>query len=305
MIDAFLDDLAKHLMLSARARDRVVGEVRDHLNDAAEALEIQGVEPGVARERAIRAFGPAADIAHQLNAQAATAAMRRTPFFMAASATTVLCGFLLAAITQPQPAVPPTAGMTVRIAFFAAGVGLQIAVVAGARAVSLVAARGRVTTAVRADREQVRDAAVIGVGGLVVATLGWTLALVLAIANRPYARMTTLVTGIALMAIGALLAAASAHRPTLTDIDDSMDLPARSSRSVLGLGERLIQVVRRWPSSVCGVVAGVGALVAMSGAETTVTGAIPSGIFEASAIVAGFVLLGPRLGLRVRREYAA
>jgi hypothetical protein len=36
----------------------------------------------------------------------------------------------------------------------------------------------------------------------------------------------------------------------------------------------------------------------MSAAEETFLGALPSGVIEAAAVIAAFVYLGPRLGLR-------
>jgi hypothetical protein len=78
-----------------------------------------------------------------------------------------------------------------------------------------------------------------------------------------------------------------------THIDDES-----ASAGLLGLGERMIEIVRRNPLVACGVVAAVSAASAMSHAETTVTGALPWGVAQVVAVVSGFALLGPTLQLR-------
>ena len=311
MIDRYLAELDGRLRGSARVRARTVDEVRDHLDDAVARLQSEGCDEATAGERAVAAFGSAAVLARQLNAQTATATMRRTPIAVGASGAALVFGFLLAALTQPQPAVPKTAGIVVQVAFFVAVVGLQVAAVAGARAAVLVAARWRSAAAPVADRRLVRDAAVICVGGLIVAALGWTLALIGAIGNRPEIRTVTLVAGIVVMAGAALTAALTASFAVRHGYEDAADAGDADTGTaevwvgptgvLLGLGERAVGVVRRWPVPVCAVVAIVGGLLAMAGAETTVVGALPSGLFEAAAVVGGFIVLRPRLGLRARQ----
>ena len=298
MIDAFLESFRARLRGSRRARERILDEVRDHLDDAVRDLESRGVEPHSAQQEALRSFGPADTLARQFNAHTATTTMRRTPVVVGLSGLAVVGGFLLAAITQPQPAVPATAGLLVQGAFFVAMVGLQVATVAGARAASLVASRWRLSVACTADRNLVRDAAVICARALIVAAVGWEAALIGAIGKRPSARVGPLAAGMTVMVIGAVVASLVLRHSTWREGDESVEALGDSSVAVLDLGERVIGVVRHWPALTCFVVATVGALAAMSGAETTLLGALPSGVLEAAAVVAAFFVLGPRLGLR-------
>jgi hypothetical protein len=297
MIDEFVNDLASRLHLSRRARQRVLDEVRDHLDDAVADLQSQGIDAPAARVRAVRAFGHAGDLARQFNAQAATMTMRRTPLVVGTGAIAVIGGFLLAATTQPHPAVPTTASAVVQVSFFVATLGLQVAVVAGARAASRVAARWGTATAPADDRQLVRRAAMICVGGLVVAALGWTVALTSAVDQRPHVRTLPYVAGDLLMLGGAIGAVISVRRRQVPDADE-VQAAQPEAGVVLGLGERLIQVVQQWPWTACVTIAIFAAIAVMSHAETTVTSALPWGAVEAAAVVAGFVVLGPPLRLR-------
>ena len=66
----------------------------------------------------------------------------------------------------------------------------------------------------------------------------------------------------------------------------------------LGLGEQAIALVRRHGVVSCLSVAVGSAALAMTHAEATVGGALPWGAVQALAVVLGFTVLGPRLGLR-------
>ncbi len=305
MIDAYLDELAAGLHVSHAARARIIEEVHDHLTDAVADLESRGLARGVAVEQAIAAFGRAGDIARQLDAQTATTTARRIPVLVAATGLTVVVAFLIAAVTQPRPAVRGTAAPLTRISFFLAVLGLQIAVVAGARAASLAAAHWRSTNAPATERALISRAAVVAAGGLTLAAVGWTAALAKVVIGRPHTRMVAGVGGGVLMTLAALVTlvvVASAHRrelrveSTAAGGDDDTDAAARAG--ALGAGESTVRLVQHRPVVVCAVVAIVAALGSMAHAEATFAGAIAWGGVEALEVVTAFVVLGPTLGLR-------
>jgi hypothetical protein len=265
MIDEYLDELSVRLTCRGRQRVRVLEEVRDHLADAVRDLEAAGI--GVRAEReAVRAFGHPADLARQFNARVATTTMRRTPLVMSACGIAGVAGFLFAATTQPRSSVSASAGLLLQFAFFVAVLGVQFAMVAGARAASRVAALWRSNEARDADRVLVRRCAVTCVSGLAVATAGWTVALAIASRHLPHVRVATMIAGVVLMVGAACAAVAVLRRHPAAEIGDESANATGALSVILGAGERVIGLVRRWPAPACAVV--------------------------------GFVLLGPRLGLR-------
>lgn len=298
MIDDFVEQISRRLRVSARRRARIVQDIRDHLDDAVARYMSQGVDRRAAEEDAVKAFGPPPDLAQLFNADAAAAAVRRAPMIMAACGVAVVAGFLLAAIVQPHNAAP--AGTFQQVAFFGAVLGLQFAFVAGLRVLARVGACWR-TTLCAADHMLVRRAGAVFVGGLAVATGGWTVALAGAIDRQPDAHPVPFVVGIAVM-LSATTGAGVAmmHRRVQPDGETSPSRAGPPEGSVHGVAERVIQQSGRRPLTVCAGVAVLAALSAMSDAETTVAGALPWGGIEAAAVIAGFVFLGPMLELRSR-----
>jgi len=220
--------------------------------------------------------------------------MQRGMMRLAGGGSAVVLGFLLAA-RQPQPASAHAAGFLVQATFFAAVIGLQVAMVAGLRYASLAIARRHAAVS-SADQQVLHNAAVICAVGLVVALAGWLTALLVVFAPRSTTRLLPLTAGIALMVAGTILAVSTARRATPPSQGNAAG--ADKKRFVLGWGERAVTLIRRYPIVACAGVVAVGTFAAMSGAESTVVGSLPVGVLEAIAIVAGFTFLGPRLGLR-------
>ena len=297
-LDDYLAAVSDRLHVPRARRQRILDEVRDHLADATTGLEARGITVADARRQAIAAFGPPGQLAREFNAQAATATMRRTPVVIGAGGIAVALGFGLAAAALPHPSTAPPAGISAQILFFVAIVAFQCAAVAGMRAASLVAARWRAASAPPADREVVRRAATICAAGLVVAASAWLGAMSVRTGGGSLIREAGTVVGVVLMVFGALAAVsfAARHRAELADAVGS-PIPAPSGL-IAGSGERVIDLAQAYPVVTCVVTAGLAAASAMSYAETTVLGAVPWGLGEAAAVVAGFVLLGPSLGLR-------
>lgn len=298
MIDDYLARLRSELRVTGKRRDRIVDDVRDHLEDAIAALRRDGTEAGDAERMALAAFGPASQFAAQINSDAATLLLRRTPAAMVLAGLAVVGGLLFAAVPQPAPGLPKPAGLGGEISFFAGTVGLQVAFIAGVRAAARTLARWRRTPSA-ADLHLLRRTALVFVGGLIASAVGWTVALLDAVSGRPHGRVVPLVVGLAMIIGGSTLAAATTARWRRTMIvvppdGDGDELPA----SVFALPERFIQWMAAKPALACTSAALVAALAAMSRAETTAAGALPWGLAEAAFVVAGYVMLGPALELR-------
>jgi hypothetical protein len=189
------------------------------------------------------------------------------------------------------------------VTFFAGVVALELAFVSGLCAASRVLSLWRRAEAPVADRRYVQfhSAWAISYAGFAGAFWGVT------VLNGPiHARgwhHASLVGGLVLLLGSAVLLSAPFFRLRLNVQDEATadgDIPV----GALGIGERVIALVRRHPAAMCAVVAVVAAAGAMSHAETTVVGALPWGIAQVAAVVLGFVVLGPRLGLRERSRAA-
>lgn len=296
MIDRFVDDVHGQLVASRRRRKRIVDEIRDHLDDASAALIASGLEVASAEQRAVAAFGDASEIAWQLNADLAGASIRRAPLIMGVTGSTIVAGFVLAAIGAVQPAFSRPAGMVQQVAFFVALLGLQVAFVAGARALARVSAIWR-TRPRLADQLLVRRASFVFAGGSLTSVTGWIIALA---ARQGGGATAALVAGVAVMigtSIAAALALLGRRVATLDDPSSAGDGDVvrhpRNARL-----EQSIAALTRWPRLSCAAIALAGAGVVMSHAETSVTAALPWGAVEAAAVIVGFVVLGPVLELR-------
>ena len=209
-----------------------------------------------------------------------------------------MVGFLIAA-SGDVPGLPTKAAPATRISFFVAAVGLQVSLAAGIRTASLAIARWEATAASANDAAITRRAATIGFGGLLTATAGWTIALV-SVGDRSAAAglVGVLVMGAAVIGAGFGLR----YRPSqLDDVDLAGEPPAPPF--LLGLGERVIDVINAKPAIAAAIVASAAALAAMTHAETSPMAATPWGLLEAGAVVVGLLVLGPPLGLRGRPRH--
>ena len=301
-IDVYITDLSSRLRVGRRARARILEEVRDHLDDALAARTGSDADPGDEQAVALTlsAIGSPASLARAFNVQAGTRAMRRAPVIALAGGIAVVSGFLLAVTTQPRASAPHSAGIAAQLSFFAAAVALQVACVAGVCAAARVIARWR-TSEVRAhSRQLVRRCSVISIAALAACAAGWLLTMGLAYRSLTEPNALTLGVGAGIMVVGAAVAGVLIAHLDVNDRDDAPE-PATDREPVLGFGEQLINGARRHPVVSCGGIALAGAVSAMAHAETTIAGALPWGVSQAAAVVVGFVLLGPALGLRRER----
>lgn len=300
MIDDFLAELDTRLRVSRRARVRILAEVRDHLDDSVEHLRASDPQSQSALDEAIRAFGPAAAVATQFNAAAGTRAMRRGTGVAFVSGVLVAAGFLVAAVTQPRPRAASGATFAVQASFFGAALAFQVASVAGARAASRVLAVGRAAAAAIEDRLLVRRCAMICVGALSVAAVAWASCVGLAARSLVHPNRVTLVVGPAVMIGAVAVAIALLAKLDINPLAEATDERSPRAGSAV-LGERTVSIVQRHPVALCAAFAALSGLAAMSHAETTAVGSLPWGVLQAAAVVLGFAVLGPPLGLRERR----
>ncbi len=299
-IDQYIAELSSRLRVGRHDRERILGEVRDHLDDAALHRERSGAPREQAAVAAVEDFGPASAIATQFNAESGTRAMRRAPVVAFAAGVAVFAGLLIAGRAQPRPAVPMKAILATQVSFFAAVLAFQVAVVAGICAASRAIAVYRTPTPCGDDRQFVRRAAGISTAALGVAAAAWVITLGIAVDRLANPNMAAAVSGAVMMIAAATLAITMTYRLRVNPSDHAADASVDPS-GIFAIGERFVTGVRRHPVLSCTAFAALAAWPAMAHAETTFTGALPWGITEAATVIIAFVVLGPVLGLRQRQ----
>lgn len=298
-VERYVADLGSRLNVGTRGRARILTEVADHLDDAIERRVQSGQPRDRAATEALAAFGSPRLIARQFNAEAGARAMRRAPVFAFAAGLAVFAGFVVAGTTQPQSATPTNASLATQIAFFVSVLAFQVAIVAGTCAASRALFWWRSSEGRGADRQFVRRCAVISTSALGVAAAGWATTMGLAINDFAVPNRATLLLGAIVMVCSAGIAIAATLRLQVNPTDADGDAPVETGRRLgFGSGELVIGFVRRHPVASCSAVAALSVVPAMSHAETTVAGALPWGLMQAAAVVLGFIVLGPSLGLR-------
>ncbi len=300
-VDSYVVELGSRLSVGRRQRTRILAEVRDHLDEAIAERDRAGEQGEQAVELVLEAFGSASFLATELNAGAGTRAMRRVPVVAFLAGASVFAGFVVAAVTQPRPRVATSATVPTQVSFFVAGLAFQVAFVAGACAASRALALSRSQMVRGLDRQFVMQCATISAYALGAAAFGWTTTVSLAFNRLIGPDTLTLVGGVTVMIGASGIAVVAIHRMRVNPADESADAHAASG-GLLGVGERSIALVKGHPIISCCTTACFTALLAMSHAETTFAGALPYGLTEAVAVVLGFFLLGPTLGLRRARS---
>jgi hypothetical protein len=301
-VDGYIDELASCLRVGRRERARILTEIRDHLDDALANEESTG-DPDVhaVLAPALRAFGSPTALAATFNAAAGTRAMRRGPVFAFSAGLVVLAGFLVAGITQTHSSTPTNATLPTQISFFFAVLSFQVAMVAGFCAGSRALALWHNPIARCDDRRFVRRCSNISSTALGLAALGWATTMGFALDRLTDPNVFTLVCGGSIMVVGAGIAIAATYRLQVNPSDECEDETATVG-GLFAVGERCIGLVRRHPVVSCITIAGIAVVPAMSHAETTLSGALPWGLVQASTVVLGFVILGPSLQLRASDE---
>jgi hypothetical protein len=274
-IDQYMNELGAALHVRGGARRRFLRECRDHLADA-------GAEHGEAE--AVRAFGPAKEIAAAFDAEvAARRGLRST--FATAAAVLATGGSTLALIHAASAGSrAPTAWA---IAFFVAA---QVAAVAGGLALvqALVVRRSAMPPAEVALLAR-RNACALLAAGVTIFSAG------AAVPGKGSAALILAGPVLVCVAMVAVLRARSlarrldgsgavAARPPLEDLRRLVRLP------VPALDARRLLLI-----TTCAAAA--AAFVRDRGEHATVGGALVTAGVEGTAVVACFVVLGPALGL--------
>jgi hypothetical protein len=296
-IDAYVADLASRLRVGRRTRATLLDEVRDHLTDSAEHAIAAGSTHDRAETDAVDAFGSTALVARQFNAAAGVRAMRRAPLIAIVAGSSVVAGFLAAAIPQPtttQQATPP-----MQVTFFFAVLALQVAITAGACGASRVLAVWRSSATSGYHRAFVRRCTIISVAALAGGVMSLIVNFVLDLRQAPHAEGAALAAGAAVMILAAATGLVTALRLQVNAADNDTEAHNAESPRLYRVGEATIAVVHRYPITSCAIVTLAAAAWAMSHAEApSFLAALPWGIAEALAVVVAFVALGPILGLR-------
>jgi hypothetical protein len=296
-IEHYIGELSSHLRVSRRTRNRILAEVRDHLDDGTARLVRAGDDTDRAVARVIESFGPASAIATEFNAEAGTRAMRRAPIVAFGTGVGVFAGLLVAARAQPHPAVPMRATLITQVAFFVAVLAFQVAVVAGMCAASRTVAIHRAPVAPSHDRQYVRLAANISTGAAAIAAAGWTITLAIAVHRLTRPNTAAAMIGGAIVVAAASVGIAATRRLRVNASDSPAGADAEPA-GVFNIGERCIALVTLHPVESCTAVAALSIWPAMAHAETTFTAALPWGIAQAAAVIIAFMVLGPVLELR-------
>jgi hypothetical protein len=309
-ITAYLRVLDDELRRKRAPRRRLLAEAEDHLRSIAEELGRGGRSAVGAEREAVARFGAAPEVARRF-AHAAASSMARAAVawagvaFLAYAATAVL--FVVSAPSWLRD-FPHGAPSTL---------ALQVAAVALA-VTAVRALHWRRSLAI--DEERLR---LVANGALIAAlaiAAGAGAELLVALtrpAAAPWTDATALIAAFAVAAgvcipagLAAVVGCARATGLGSRRADaDSPDYPtlADDVEAFVPLLGRLARAALRRPGSTCAGVAGA-AFVAVAVAQlpgtdfprdaSAVTGAFAVGLFEAVAVVAGYLTLGRPLGLR-------
>jgi hypothetical protein len=303
-IQAYLDGLERELRSRRAPRRRLLAEAEDHLRSAAEELVAGGRSPVDAERTAIERFGAAREVAHRF--ALATAASTARSAVVWASVVFLAYGgaalFFLAAAPAWLRDFPQGAPST-----FA----LQVAAVAlGVTAVRVLLWRRRQAI----DEERLRLISNGALAAAVALVVGAGAELFVGLtrpAPAPWGDAAALIGAFALTAAVCVPAAlvAAAGRTRAGGLGGRRDTGLTLADDIEAVAPILGHVVRTAltrPALMCAGVAG-SAFVAVTVAQligadgSSVVGAVAVGLFEATAIVIGFLTLGRPLGLRTQR----
>jgi hypothetical protein len=297
-VDAYLDELGR-LLPPGRRRHRALAEAADHLLEAEAAGVAAGADAEDAAASAVERFGPAPLVAARFAGCWAVAGARAGAAVTAAAQVVIVLGFLVAGLVQPRGLWADDAGPeALRWSMTAAGVAGQVAAVAAVVTLArLVAGDGRVRVVVRGAVvacgataaavlatvvHQVERARLVpGSGGAVVAVL-----------------VAAGVAAAALVLAAAALRRAASAAAAAVGADGGSGAPA----GVLATIEAALHR-RPWLWAVGAAAAGFVARVGLN--EARAADRVLDGTVEAVAVLVGFALLGPVLGLRPRARARA
>jgi hypothetical protein len=303
-VEAYLDCLDRELRARRAPRRRLLTEAEDHLRSTADELVGRGRSAVDGEQEAVERFGAAAEVAHRFALATASSTTRSAVGWAAAAFVAYVASALVFFATAPAwlRDFPHAAPSTI---------ALQVAAVALAvTAVRVLRWRRGLVL----DEERLRLVANGAMTAAVAVAAGAGAELLVALtrpAAAPWADAAVPIGTFALAAVICLVAAVVAA----WSLDRAGGLGARGDAGltladdIAAVAPRLGGVVRTAlvrPVVTCAAVAG-SAFVAVTFAQLAGTdtssflGASAVGLFEATAIVVGFLTLGRPLGLRPQR----
>ena len=297
-IDNYLAELDSLLNVDRKSRTTILEEVRDHLLESTERRSIRGISRLQTESNAISTFGSPDLIAGHFNAAFGAKAVRRAPMIAIVSGLLVVISFLIAAINQPK--VIAQATIEVQISFFLAVIAFQVAIVAGACGASRALATWRTSATSGSSRSYIWRCTVISMTALLSAVFAMTANFIFDFARDSHVNKLALILGASSMFIAAGVGLFNVLRLRVNSAYEDVEASVSPAHIVFTFGDSTIKVVRRFPAPSCLIATSFATAWIMTHAETpTFTGALPWGIAEAVSVLAGFLLLGPTLGLRV------
>jgi hypothetical protein len=304
-VEAYLDRLDGELRARRAPRRRLLAEAEDHLRSGAEELVARGRCTADAEREAIERFGDAPEVAHRFAVATASSTARSAVGWAAAAFLAYGAAALVFIAAAPAWLRDFPHGAPSMLA-------LQVAAVAlGVSAVRVL--RGRRTGVL--DEERLRLVTNGALTAAVAVAVGAGAELLVALtrpAAAPWADAAALIGTLALAAVlcvpASLVAAASRVRASgLGGRGDAGLTLADDFEAVAPMLGRVVRPALLRPGLTCSAVAG-SAFIALAAAQlvgtdsSSVFGAIAVGLFEATAIVIGFLTLGRPLGLHVRKH---
>lgn len=279
-VDEYLQQLTNALRVRGTARRRFVRECRDHLTEAAAAAE-------VGAEAAVRAFGPAGQIAASFDAAvAARRGARSTAITAVAVLATGASALALIQGATPDAVAPLWLAGLFFVAAQLAAVSAGLGAIQGLGMRRLPAAPGALALLAR------RNACALLAAGFTLFAAGAAL--------PGHGSAVAILAGPVLLGVGAV-AVIRARRL-------ARNLPGTRQRIIRPPADDLATLVRfslptvtmsqlLTATTVC---AAAAAFVWDHGEQATLVSALAVAGFEATAVLLCFLTLGPALGLRTR-----
>jgi uncharacterized membrane protein len=303
-VEAYLDRLDHELRVRRAPRRRLLAEAEDHLRSTAEELVPQGRSAVDAELEAIERFGEAPEVAHRFALATASSTARFAVGWAAAAFLAYGASALVFLATAPAwlRDFPHGAPSTIT---------LQVAAVALA-VTAVRVLRWRRGLVLDEDRLRLVANGAMTVAVAVAAGAGAELFVALTRpAAAPWADAAMPIGAFAVAAVICLAAAvvaawSLARAGGLGARDDAGLTLADDVAAVAPMLGGVVRMALVRPAVTCAAVAG-SAFVAVTLAQLVGTdtssffGATAVGLFEATAIVVGFLTLGRPLGLRVER----
>lgn len=296
-VEEYLTELSDLLNVGRKKRTEILEEVRDHLLQSVQNLSHDESSLMRSEMDALTAFGPPILIASQFNAEAGAKAMRRAPLIAITSGASVVISFLIAVINQPKTTAP--ANLPQQITFFLSVIAFQFALLTGLFGLTRTLSTWKTSVSSGAGRTYVKNCITFSMSALTIGAVSMAANFFFdAHQGTPRSRDFLLI-GALLMTIVAVVGLTSSIKLHVNASCENIAMCSDQPRALIKIWESIINLVRRFPfSSLLFGTVTASAWVILHAETSTFVGALPWGVAEAVAVVAGFLFLGPILGLR-------